>query len=133
MEIGNYKEREKNINIYIQLLYSNLPFKKLTGFCQSHTVNLCTDTRVLFFEETCFFWDNSLQHIVFYFLVCSLSSTKIFSKVYRNIQKGRLLVSSNVASFSKVSMEQFKWDEIVLIYSNLSMETLLKTSRRLLL
>ena len=32
----------------------NMPF--LSGFCQNHSVNLRTEIRVLFFEETCFFW-----------------------------------------------------------------------------
>ena len=31
-----------------------MPFFK-PGFCQSHSVNLRTETRILFFEETCFF------------------------------------------------------------------------------
>ena len=32
----------------------NMPFKKKV-FCQTHSVNLRTENRVLFFEETCFF------------------------------------------------------------------------------
>ena len=32
-----------------------MPFFKKACFCQSQTVNLRTKTRVLFFEETCFF------------------------------------------------------------------------------
>ena len=30
------------------------------GICQSPLFCLCTETRVLFFEETCYFWDNAL-------------------------------------------------------------------------
>ena len=36
-----------------------MPFFK-PGFYQGHSVNLRTETRVLFFVETCFFFNNSL-------------------------------------------------------------------------
>ena len=33
-----------------------MPFLKTQVFCQSHSVNLRTETSVLFFEEICFFF-----------------------------------------------------------------------------
>ena len=37
-----------------------------SGFCQRHSVNLRTETRVLFFEETCFF---GIIHCIAHFAV----------------------------------------------------------------
>ena len=47
------------LSYYETNMYINMPFFK-PGSYQRQSVNLRTETCVLFFEETCFFWDNSL-------------------------------------------------------------------------
>ena len=54
-------------NHHIVLEIYNMPFPKKTVICQSHSVDLCTENLVIFFEEH---WNikiksivNDLQHI----------------------------------------------------------------------